>query len=89
MNTASRAREIDCDGSTTANLMTLAGKPCSWIQLLATGTGSLTLTMATPFSDSATEALLITSAPVGTKWGVSCTAVKGPNGAKILVGWED
>jgi hypothetical protein len=89
MRTASRAREIDCDGATTADLMALAGKPCSWIQILATATGSLTLTMATPIAGAATETVLVTGSPVGTLFRVSCTKVLGPSGVKILVGWED
>lgn len=86
MRTASSFREIDCDGSTTVNLMALAGRPASFVQILATGTGSLTLTPATPL-DTATEAVLITDAAIGTRWDVSFTAIKGPSGAKVLVGW--
>lgn len=90
MKSASSFREIDCDGTTTVSMVTLAGRPATFVQLLATGTGSLTLTPASPLLDAAaTEAVLITSAAVGARWDVSFTAIKGPSGVKVLVGWSE
>lgn len=89
MKSASSFREIDCDGTTTVDLMALVGRPATFVQLLATGTGSLTLTPSSPIAGSATESVLITSAAVGARWDVTITAIKGPSGVKVLVGWSE